>query len=205
MEYNGIEIPRKVDFDLVLTPPAVEKLQSYSLLSATPDELARWNIEHLPFYIDFPYIRFHHKKIPVAFNHPGIVVYLGFTQNVGVDIFMDLYATSKKVPARNDTMAAVHNYINAKWAARIHEGAAIGTPMAETVMTEIGLTPEVRAEVNTLHLEFERNPGIFQEYFDNHHDKNIDNVQMVDMIHVLIDNRMKKLEKLNGVVLLMLH
>lgn len=205
MEHNGIEIPRKVDFDLVLTAPAVEKLQSYSLLSATTDELARWDIEPLPFYIDFPYIRFHNKKIPVAFNHPGIVVYLGFTQSVGVDIFMDQYATSKKVPVRSDTMAAVHNYINAKWATRTHKGAAIGTPMAKKVMVEIGLIPEVMAEVESLHLEIERNPGIFQEYFNNNHDKNIDNVQMVDIIHVLIDNRMKKLEKLNEVVLLMLH
>ena len=77
--------------------------------------------------------------------------------------------------------------------------------MAKKVMVEIGLIPEVMAEVESLHLEIERNPGIFQEYFNNNHDKNIDNVQMVDIIHVLIDNRMKKLEKLNEVVLLMLH
>ena len=77
----------------------------------------------------------------------------------------------------------------------------MGTPMAETVMTEIGLSPEVMEEVNALYLEFDRNATTLQEYFDNNHDKNIENLEMVDFIHALMDLRMKKLEKLDGAVL----
>ena len=98
-------------------------------------------------------------------------------------------------------MALCHNHINTKWEFRSHLNATMGTPMAETVMSEMDLIPEVRAEVNTLYLESDRKPMILQEYFDNNHKKNIDNLQIVDFVHVLLDLRMRKLGNLDKVVL----
>ncbi|MCJ1349994.1 hypothetical protein MMC31_008237 [Peltigera leucophlebia] len=205
--YDGIPLPARpsVQYDHVLTIPAVEKLQSNHLLSARPDEMHRWDIGPLGFYTDLPYIKFHDGKIPAYFNQPYIALYLGFTVDVGVKIFMDEYIQGMDAPTRSRLMAAVHNHIDVKWAARTHLGTAIGTPMASTVMTEMGLTPEIQGEVNALYLEFDRNAGIFQEYFDNNHDKMVDNLEMVDFIHELVNKRMKKLEKLNAVVLQMVH
>lgn len=204
MEYLGIPIPTKVDFDHVLTKPAVEKLHRYGLLSDKPCEAAFWSVEHLPFYRNLPYISFHDKKIPAYFNHPGIVVYLGFRVDIAVEIFLRLYRRS--TPTRINTMAAVHAHIDSKWSTRTHTGATFDTSaMADTVMAEIGLNPKVIQEVKVLHVEFQRNAGIFQEYFDQNHSKSIDNLRIVDFIHELINKRMAKLEKLNEVVLQFLH
>lgn len=203
MEYLGILVPSKVDFDHVLTEPAIEKLHLYGLLSDKPCEASFWDVEHLPFYRDLPYIKFHDKKMPAYFNHPGIVVYLGFTVDFAVDIFMKLYKRS--TPTRSNTMEAVHAHIEEKWSARTLTGATFDTPMADTVMSEIGLTAKAVGEVNVLYLEFQRNGGIFQEYFEKNHSKNVDNLQMVDFIHELMNKRMAKLEKLNEVVLQFLH
>lgn len=197
-------IPTQVDFDHVLTRAAIDKLHIYGLLSNYPCEAAFWEVEHLPFYRDLPYIKFHNKKIPAYFNHPGIVVYLGFRVDIGVEIFMRLY--SRTTPTRINTMAAVHAHIDTKWSTRTQTGATFDTPaMADTVMTEIGLTPEIREEVKVLHLEFQRNAGIFQEYFDKNHRKNAENLRIVDFIHELVNKRMAKLEKLDDVVLQLLH
>lgn len=204
MNYQGIPIPTEVDFDHVLTEAAVEKLHIYGLLSGKPCSASFWDIEHLPFYRDLPYIKFHHKKIPAYFNHPGIALYLGFKVVIGVEIFMKLYG--RTTPTRINTMAAVHAHIDAKWLTRIHTGATFDTPaMTDQVMTEIGLSQETIEEVKVLHLEFERNAGIFQEYFDKNHSKNIDNLRVVDFIHELMNKRMAKLEKLNNVILQFLH
>lgn len=204
MEYLGMLVPSQVDFDHVLTIAAIEKLHIYGLLSDYPCEWSFWEVEHLPFYRDLPYIKFHNKKIPAYFNHPGIVVYLGFRVVVGVEIFMRLYTRMR--PTRLNTMEAVHSHIDAKWSTRTHTGATFDTPaMADSVMTEIGLTPETIEEVKLLHLEFERNAGIFQDYFDQNHHKSADNLRIVDFIHELMNKRMAKLENLNDVVLRFLH
>lgn len=204
MEYLGMLVPSLVEFDHVLTKAAIDKLHTYGLLSEYPCELAFWEIEDLPFYRDLPYITFHDKKVPAYFNHPGIVVYLGFRVDIGVELFMRLYTRTE--PTRIKTLEAVHTHIDAKWSSRTHTGATFDTPaMADTVMTEIGLSSEIIEEVKVLHQEFQRNAGIFQEYFDKNHRKNAENLRMVDFIHELVNKRMAKLEKLNEVVLQFLH
>lgn len=204
MEYLGMMVPSHVDWDHVLTTAAIDKLHLYGLLSDFPSESSFWEIEYLPFYVDYEYIKFHNKRIPAYYNHPGIVVYLGFRVDVGVEIFMRLY--SGQNPTRANTLEAVHTYIDTKWADRTHTGATFDTPaMADTVMREIGLTRETIEEVKLLYLEFDRNAGIFQDYFDKNHHKNFENLRIVDFVHVLINKRMAKLENLNDVVLQYLH
>lgn len=204
MEYLGMLVPRQVDFDHVLTRAAIDKLHIYGLLGDYPCNLSFWTIEHLPFYRDPPYIKFHNKKIPAYFNHPAITVYLGFRVHIGVDIFMRLY--SRMEATRANTMEAVHRHIDAKWSTRSQTGATFDTSaMANTVMTDIGLSPETIEEVKLLHQEFERNAGIFQDYFDQNHSKSAENLRIVDFIHELMNKRMARLEKLNDVVLQFLH
>lgn len=204
MEYLGMLVPSQVDFDHVLTRAAIDKLHIYGLLSDYPCDSSFWTIEHLPFYRDLPYIKFHNKKIPAYFNHPSITVYLGFRVDVGVEIFLRLF--TRLEPTRANTMEAVHTHIDAKWSTRSQTGATFDTAaMANTVMTDIGLTPETIEEVKLLHQEFERNAGIFQDYLDQNHSKSAENLRIVDFIHELMNKRMAKLEKLNDVVLQFLH
>ena len=196
----AFNFPLSVDgeFDNVLTSAAIEYLRQ-NYLSEENDGLHQWDIKPLPFYQDPPYIKFHNNKIPKYFNHAGIFLYLGFILDVGRHLFFKQYR--KGTMTRSAVLATAHDYINAKWESRTHLSTSMGTPMAETVMTEIGLSPEVMAEVNALYLEFDRNATTLQEYFDNNHDKNIENLEMVDFIHALMDLRMKKLEKLDEAVL----
>lgn len=201
MDYLGMLVPTQVDFDHVLTNAVIDKLHKYNALSEYPSEQSFWTIEYLPFYYNYPYVKFHDKKIPAYYNHPAIVVYLGFRAEVGVDIFMRLY--SRTVPTRAKTLAAVHAHIDTKWAGRTHTGASFDTPaMADTVMSyDLGLTRETIEEVKLLGLEFDRNAGIFQDYFDKNHSKNFENLKLVDFVHELINKRMAKLEGLNDVCL----
>lgn len=200
MEYLGMLVPTLVEFDQVLTQAAIDKLHIYGLLSEYPSEFAFWEIEYLPFYRDLPYIKFHDKKIPAYFNHPGVAIYLGLRVDIGVEVYMRLYTRTE--PTRIETMAAIHEHIDSKWSTRIHTSATFDTPaMADMVMTEIGLSPEIIEEVKVLHQEFQRKPSIFQDYFDKNHHKNFENLRIVDFIHELMNKRMAKLEKLNDVVL----
>lgn len=195
-----------VEYEPVLSILAEDKLTSYSLIKYDPDRLFFWDIKPLPFdMVYLPYIKFHEGKIPLYFNHTGIAIYLGFTQAVAENMFTDLYLVNMSNPTRSEALEAVHNHIDAKWAARTHTGTAIGTPMATTMMTQAGLTPEVQAEVNILYSMFERNAGVFQDYLDNHPGKMAESLQMVDFIHELINQRMKKLEKLDDAIIRMLH
>lgn len=196
-------IPASIVFDPVLTAPAFKKLQSYNLLSREIDEWACWSIEPVDFYRAFPHVRFYGKKIPVAFNIPIFIVYLGFQPDPAVPIFTTVRERTE--PTRSNIIAAVKDHVNAKWLASTHHGAAMGTPGAEAVMSEMGLIPEIRTEVNGLHLEFQRNAGIFQEYFNDNLGKNFENLQLVDFVHELVNQRKAKLEKLNDKVLLVLH
>lgn len=106
---------------------------------------------------------------------------------------------------RISTIQAFHEHVDNKWSARTHLDSTLGTPMGRTIMSQMGLIIEVQAEVEQLYLEFQRNAGIFQAYFDNNHSKNIDNLQTVDFVKELITQRMMKLEKLNETVLQYLH
>lgn len=208
MSYNGIPIPTEVDFDHVLTSTAVAKLQAYGLLGESPDIMGFWDIEPLPFngYLSYPYIGIHSKKISAYFNHPSIGVYIGFKVVVGVDIYMRFYQrTAETGITRINTIEAFHKYVDDKWSARAHLDSTIGTPMGRTVMNQMGLVIEVQAEVENLYLEFQRNAGIFQAYFDRNHNTNIENLEAVDFIKELITQRMMKLEKLNESVLQFLH
>ncbi len=192
--------PLQVDFDHVLTTAAIDKLHTHGLLSDSPSAAHFWEIEHLTFYREFPYIKFHNKKIAAYFNQPVTIVYLGFRENVGLTIYARLF--SRMIPEKANIMTAAHSYIDARWAARSQPSATFDTPVsAEMVMAELGLTREIREEVKVLHLEFQRNASIFQDYFNKNPHKNAQNLQIVDFVHELINKRMAKLERLNDVIL----
>lgn len=189
--------------DEVLTIDAVSKLQKYGLIGENIDELAYWRVQPIFFPMIFPHIRFHNGKIPWAYNMPTFLSYLGFSVPVAVRLYQSVAETSD--PTRITLLARAKAHIKSKWTASSHNGAVLGSLVAETVMGEMDLTDQVKAEVNALYQMFQRNPGVFQRYFDENHDKNFENLNLVDFVIELQHQRMMKLMSLNQTVLQYLH
>lgn len=204
---NGVSVSNLLEgvpneeYDRVLSPLAVESLQANFLLSPNYDNVASWKIEPLEFYNYLPYLKFHRGHIPAYFNHPSIIVYLGFSQPAGMEVFLNLYTQGLRPPTRSQIMAALHAHIDGIWAGRTYTWLDTGTLVGLMVLNEFGLSLDAKSELNTLYMEFGRNAGIMQEYIDNHPGKTAESLELVDFIHELVNLRMKKLEKLNEVVL----
>lgn len=77
--------------------------------------------------------------------------------------------------------------------------------LAEAVMGEMDLIDQVKAEVTALYQLFQRNAGVFQRYFDENHDKNYENLKLVDFVIELQHQRMMKLMSLTQTALQYLH
>lgn len=73
--------------------------------------------------------------------------------------------------------------------------------LAEVVMGEMDLIDQVKVEVTALYHLFQQNAGVFQRYFDENHDKNYENLKLVDFVIELQHQRMTKLMSLNQATL----
>lgn len=181
--------------DEVLTTDAVRKLQKNDLLSENIDDLAYWKIQPTLFPMIFPHIRFHNGKIPWAYNMPTFLSYLGFSVPVAVRLYQSVAEMSN--PTRTSLLERAKAHIKSKWASSNYNGAVPGSMLAEAVMGEMDLIDQVKAEVTALYHLFLHNASVFQRYFDANHDKNYENLKLVDFIIELQHQRMMKLMSLN--------
>lgn len=108
-------------------------------------------------------------------------------------------------PTRISLLNRAKAHIKSKWATSSHNGAVPGTMLAEAVMGEMDLIDQVKAEVTALYQLFQRNAGVFQRYFDENHDKNYENLKLVDFVIELQHQRMMKLMSLTQTALQYLH
>lgn len=184
----------------VLNDDAVKKLQSHDLLSERTDDIARWTIKPLPFPTSFPYLKFDDGKIPWAYNMPIFLVYLGFKNPVAFTLCQKL--AEKIPPTRINLMECVKDHVILKWSTTGYKGPLINTFGGYAVLSDMGLTnPFFLNEFNMLERAYKRNPGILQRFFNENPDKNPENLEMLDLILEVIQQRMLKLMDLNQAVL----
>lgn len=184
----------------VLNEEAVKKLQSHDLLSEGTDDIARWTIKPLPFPTSFPYLKFDDGKIPFAYNMPIFLVYLGFENSVAFTLCQKL--AEKTPPTRINLMECVKDHVNLKWTTASYKGPFINTFGGYHVLKHMGLTnPFFLDEFNQLQRAYNRNRGILQRFFNENPDKNHENLELVDLMLEVFQQRMLKLMDLNQAVL----
>lgn len=182
----------------VLTVEAVQKLQQYGILNDSPD-MYNWEIQSIWFPMIYPNIKFYDGIIPKAYNQPMLIIYLGFNETVAYQIFYKV--VNNGTPTRRKLMYSVKAYINSVNSNSTQNWASIGSLLANSVMEDMGLIEPVREEVNKLYEAFQRSPLVFQRYFDENHDKNFENLKLVDFVQELLYQRMQKLMALNKAAL----
>ena len=187
------------DLEEVLTIEAVKKLQYHGLLNEAPDDLGCWTTPGIWFPTIFPSCQFYSGKIPSVYNRPLFFVYLGFQAQIAYDLFYGMINTAD--PTRTKMMAIVKKHVNSVCAANTNNWVPVDSLLAEGVMEAVGLVDSVKEEVKELYQAFERSPLIFQRYFDENHDKNFENLKLVDFIQELVYRRMQKLMALNEAAL----
>lgn len=186
-------------YEHVLNVDAVKKLQSRGLLSERTDDIARWTIKPFPFLTSFPYLKFCDDKIPWAYNMPIFLVYLGFKSPLAFMMCQKLAEITP--PTRINLMECVKDHVNSKWLASTYKGAEINTLRGYGMMREMGLTDEFVWEgIGEFYIEFTRNSGVLQRFFDDNPDKNHEYLELLDLILELFHQRMLKLMDLNQAV-----
>lgn len=186
----------------VLNEHAVRKLQSHDLLSERTDDIARWTIKPLPFPTSYPYLNFDDGKIPFAYNMPIFLVYLGFENSVAFTLYQKL--AEKTHPTRINLMECAKDHVNLVWSegAGGYKGPLINTFGGYRVLTFMGLTnPFFLGQFNQLNRLYNRKREILQRFFNENPDKNDENLELVDVIFEVLQQRMLKLMDLNQAVL----
>lgn len=188
------------DSEEVLTVEAIRKLKHHKIFIGDPDEiLGCWTAPRIWIPSIFPSLGFHHGKLPSRYDRPVFLVYLGFRAQVAFDLFFNL--ADKIVPSRLKLMESVKTHISSVCSASVNNWAPVDSLLADTVMEEVGLLEVIKDEVRELHRAFERSPLVFQRYFDENHDKNYENLKLVDFMQELVHQRMQKLMALNEAAL----
>ena len=187
------------DPEPVLTDEAIYKLQKYHLLSDSP-EACKWEIEPIWFDMIYPDIKFYDGIIPEVYNQLVFVIYLGFKISTSFEIFYDLVYYDSP-PTKEKIMSTVKQHINLVNSNNRHNWACPDSLLADSVMEDMGLIEPVREEVNKLYEAFQRSSVVFQRYFDENHDKNFENLKLVDFVQELLYRRMQKLMSLNRAAL----
>lgn len=182
----------------VLTIEAIKKMQEYNLLDDMP-YMCTWEIGYIWFSMIYPDIKFHNSIIPEAYNQPTFLEYLGFNESIAFEIFYNVRNTG--TPTREKLMDAAKNYINSVDSKNTQNWAAVNSLVAKSVMDTMGLIDPVKEEVSKLYEAFQRSPLVFQRYFDENHDKNFENLKLVDFVQELLYRRMQKLMTLNNAAL----
>lgn len=182
--------------ELVLTAEAIKKMQEYHLLNDSA-HMSNWEIQSIWFPMIYPDIKFHDGVIPEAYNQPSFVEYLGFNESAAIQIFYNVIGS----PTRQNLMNAAKAYINSVNSNSNQNWATVGSFLANLVMEDMGLIDPVKKEVNKLYEAFQRSPLVFQRYFDENHDKNFENLKLVDFVYELLYQRMQKLMTLNEAAL----
>lgn len=182
----------------VLTDEVINKLQKYHLLNDSPDAW-NWGIQPIWFPMIFPDIKFYDGIIPKVYNQLTFVIYLGFDEPSAFEISYNVVNIGS--PTRENIMGAVKQYINSVNSTNPQSWASPGSLLANSVMEDMGLIEPVREEVNKLYEAFQRSPLVFQRYFDENHDKNYENLKLVDFVQELLYQRMQKLMSLNKAAL----
>lgn len=182
--------------ELVLTAKAIKKMQEYHLLDDSAD-ISNWEIQPIWFPMIYPDIKFHDGVIPKAYNQASFVEYLGFNESATIQVFYNVIGS----PTRQNLMNSAKTYINSVNSNSTKNWATVGSFLANLVMEDMGLIDPVKEEVNKLYEAFQRSPLVFQRYFDENHDKNFENLKLVDFVYELLYQRMQKLMTLNEAAL----
>lgn len=182
--------------ELVLTAEAIKKMQEYHLLDDSTHK-KNWEIRLIWFPMIYPNIKFHDSVIPKAYNQISFVEYLGFNESATIQIFYNVIGS----PTRQNLMNSAKTYINSVNSISTKNRATVGSFLANLVMEDMGLIDPVKEEVNKLYEAFQRSPLVFQHYFDENHDKNFENLKLVDFVYELLYQRMQKLMTLNETAL----
>lgn len=98
-------------------------------------------------------------------------------------------------------MDTAKKYIVSVNSKNIQNWAAVDSLAAKSVMDAMGLISSVKKEVSKLYEAFQWSPLVFQHYFDENHDKNFENLKLVDFVQELLYRRMQKLMTLNKAAL----
>lgn len=183
--------------DKVLTNEAITKLQKYNLMNDSLDDMANWKIQPIWFDMIFPYIKFYNGIIPETYNQPSFLIYLGFMDETAFEIFYKVIENG--APTKEKLMNFAKTHINVVYSNSNQNWASVGSLLANSLMEDMGLNEAVREEVNKLYEAFQRSPLVFQRYFDENHDKNLENLKLVDFIQELLYQRMQKLMALSKV------
>ena len=179
----------------VLTNEAITKLQKYNLLNDNLDDMANWKIQLIWFDMIFPYIKFYDGIIPETYNQPSFLIYLGFMDATAFEIFYKVIENG--APTKEKLMNFAKTHINVVYSNSNQNWASVGSLLANSLMEDMGLNEAVREEVNKLYEAFQRSPLVFQRYFDENHDKNFENLKLVDFVQELLYQRMQKLMALS--------
>lgn len=183
----------------VFTNEAITKLKHHGIFTNYTEDFSCWVTTDIWFPMEFPQIKFHDSKIPSAYNQPFFLVYLGFRAPVAFNLFYKF--ASKSDITRAELMECVKIHIDSVCATSINNWVSADSLLANTVMEEVGLMDSIKAEVKQLYEAFQRSPLVFQRYFDENHDKNFENLKLVDFMQELVYQRMQKLMALNEAAL----
>lgn len=183
----------------VFTSEAVTKMKHYGIFTEYIEDFSCWRITDIWFPMKLPLLKFHDNKIPSAYNQQFFLIYLGFKAQVAFDLFYKLSNKSDRTRAK--LMECVKVHIDSVCSANINNWVSADIHLANTVMEVVGLVDAIKAEVKQLYEAFQRSPLVFQRYFDENHDKNFENLKLVDFMQELVYQRMQKLMALNEAAL----
>lgn len=184
----------------VLTAETIEKLKSHNLLRKSTSNENRWLIQPLPFPTAFPFIKLRTNYIPIAYDLPTFLVYLGF-RSVNARTMFIKYTELNSPTKTMKMMGYVKAYVNLIWLSSKYKGSVINTLESYSLMGAMGFTEEfVLTDICGFFNEVQQDSSILENYFEENPDKNLENMELVDWIHEFLDLRMLKLKYLNNVV-----
>lgn len=185
----------------VLTANTIEKLKLHNLLRESTSNTDRWIIQPLPFENSFPFIKFHTNIIPVAYDLPTFLIYLGFRPVIARRMFTKYNETNTLTSTRMKMMEYVKSYVNLIWLSSKYKGSAINTLGGYSLMGEMGFTEDfVFADICVFFDNVHEDPDILENYFNKNINKNLGNMELVDWIQEFLNIRMLKLKFLNNAV-----
>lgn len=189
-----IDSPESIE---VLTASAVDKLKSRNLIRESG--AARWKFtQPLPFSTSYPFIKFRDNIIPLAYNLPTFLIYLGFRHTTARSL-LSKYKEKGAPDTRLGIMAFVRANVEVKWLLSKYKGSAINTLDGYSVMGEMGFTEEfVLADISDFVKDVQQDSSILEYYFDENESKTLENMELVDWIQELLYLRMLKLDALDS-------
>lgn len=98
-------------------------------------------------------------------------------------------------------MEFVKAHVHSTWLVSKYKGSEINTLGGYSAMGEMGFTEEfVLADISDFFDEVQRDSEILESYFEENVNKNLDNLELVDLIQEYLYQRMLKLKSLNQAV-----